>query len=79
MKVFLMISGAVVAIVLVFVLVAGYLFVSWANQPENVAALQKQRGDRTVPPEQAIYEAAMIRFRPIMMTTMSAMMGTLPI
>jgi hypothetical protein len=43
MKVFLLISGAAVAIVLVFVLVAGYLFVSWANQPENVAALQKQR------------------------------------
>ncbi|HXJ00595.1 MAG TPA: efflux RND transporter permease subunit [Micropepsaceae bacterium] len=42
-------------------------------------ALQRQRGDRNVPPEQAIYEAAMIRFRPIMMTTMSAMMGTLPI
>ena len=42
-------------------------------------ALQRQRGDENVPPEQAIYEAAMIRFRPIMMTTMSAMMGTLPI
>jgi multidrug efflux pump subunit AcrB len=42
-------------------------------------ALQRQRSDVTVPPEQAIYEAAMIRFRPIMMTTMSAMMGTLPI
>jgi HAE1 family hydrophobic/amphiphilic exporter-1 len=42
-------------------------------------ALQRQRADWNVPPEQAIYEAAMIRFRPIMMTTMSAMMGTLPI
>jgi len=42
-------------------------------------ALNRQRRDRNVPPEQAIYEAAMIRFRPIMMTTMSAMMGTLPI
>jgi len=42
-------------------------------------ALQKQRGDTHVPPEQAIFEAAMIRFRPIMMTTMSAMMSTLPI
>ncbi len=42
-------------------------------------ALQRQRSDRNVTPEQAIYEAAMIRFRPIMMTTMSAMMGTLPI
>ena len=28
---------------------------------------------------QAIYEGAMIRFRPIMMTTMAALMGTLPI
>ncbi len=42
-------------------------------------ALQKQRSDAHIPPEQAIFEAAMIRFRPIMMTTMSAMMGTLPI
>jgi HAE1 family hydrophobic/amphiphilic exporter-1 len=42
-------------------------------------ALQRQRSDKNVAAEQAIYEAAMIRFRPIMMTTMSAMMGTLPI
>jgi HAE1 family hydrophobic/amphiphilic exporter-1 len=28
---------------------------------------------------EAIYEAALIRFRPIMMTTMAALMGTLPI
>ena len=42
-------------------------------------ALQRQRGDASMSPEQAIYEAAMIRFRPIMMTTMAAMMGTLPI
>ncbi|HEV7643943.1 MAG TPA: hypothetical protein VGO50_08395 [Pyrinomonadaceae bacterium] len=43
MKVFLLISGAVLAIALIFVVVIGYLFVSWANKPENVAALQKQR------------------------------------
>ncbi len=30
-------------------------------------------------PEDAIYEGALVRFRPIMMTTMSALMGTLPI
>jgi HAE1 family hydrophobic/amphiphilic exporter-1 len=41
-------------------------------------ALHRQRGGN-VSPEQAIYEAAVIRFRPIMMTTMAAMMGTLPI
>ena len=28
---------------------------------------------------EAIYEGAIIRFRPIMMTTMAALMGTLPI
>ncbi|HEX5419421.1 MAG TPA: efflux RND transporter permease subunit [Gammaproteobacteria bacterium] len=42
-------------------------------------ALQKRRSDESVSPEHAIYEAALIRFRPIMMTTMAAMMGTLPI
>jgi hydrophobe/amphiphile efflux-1 (HAE1) family protein len=42
-------------------------------------ALNRQRADANVPPEQAIYEAAITRFRPIMMTTMAALMGTLPI
>ena len=42
-------------------------------------ALQKQRNEPGASPEHAIYEAAMVRFRPIMMTTMAAMMGTLPI
>jgi HAE1 family hydrophobic/amphiphilic exporter-1 len=41
-------------------------------------ALHCERSEN-VPPEQAIYEAAVIRFRPIMMTTMAALMGTLPI
>jgi hydrophobe/amphiphile efflux-1 (HAE1) family protein len=42
-------------------------------------ALQKQRSGSGALPEHAIYEAAMVRFRPIMMTTMAAMMGTMPI
>jgi HAE1 family hydrophobic/amphiphilic exporter-1 len=41
-------------------------------------ALERQRSSG-ITPEQAIYEAALTRFRPIMMTTMAAMMGTLPI
>ncbi|HEX4272219.1 MAG TPA: efflux RND transporter permease subunit [Rhizomicrobium sp.] len=41
-------------------------------------ALNRQRS-ANIGPEQAIYEAAITRFRPIMMTTMAAMMGTLPI
>ena len=42
-------------------------------------ALHRQRGDEKIPAAQAIYEAALVRFRPIMMTTMAALMGTLPI
>ena len=41
-------------------------------------ALEAQR-ERNMPPAEAIYEACIVRFRPIMMTTMAALMGTLPI
>ncbi|MGH6888908.1 MAG: efflux RND transporter permease subunit [Rhizomicrobium sp.] len=41
-------------------------------------ALTRERGDNASP-EVAIYEAALIRFRPIMMTTMAALLGTVPI
>ncbi len=41
-------------------------------------ALTRQRGEG-VDPATAIFEAAVVRFRPIMMTTMAALMGTLPI
>ena len=37
------------------------------------------RRTRNRPPFDAIYEACMVRFRPIMMTTMAALFGTLPI
>jgi len=41
-------------------------------------AIERQRaGDTTA--ENAIYEACLLRFRPIMMTTMAAIMGSLPI
>jgi HAE1 family hydrophobic/amphiphilic exporter-1 len=41
-------------------------------------AIERQRsGDTTA--EKAIYEACLLRFRPIMMTTMAAIMGSLPI
>lgn len=41
-------------------------------------ALEAQRNEGKKPVD-AIYEGAIIRFRPIMMTTMAALMGTLPI
>ena len=42
-------------------------------------ALHRQRGEEQAPAEDAIFEAALVRFRPIMMTTMAALMGTLPV
>jgi HAE1 family hydrophobic/amphiphilic exporter-1 len=41
-------------------------------------AIEAQR-DKGLTPTEAIYEASVVRFRPIMMTTMAALMGTLPI
>ncbi|HEX9453636.1 MAG TPA: efflux RND transporter permease subunit, partial [Candidatus Binatia bacterium] len=41
-------------------------------------ALEGQRNENK-PPAQAIYEGALVRFRPIMMTTMAAIFGALPI
>ncbi|HEY6806361.1 MAG TPA: efflux RND transporter permease subunit [Pyrinomonadaceae bacterium] len=41
-------------------------------------ALDAQRNE-SKPAEEAIFQACLIRFRPIMMTTMAALMGTLPI
>jgi HAE1 family hydrophobic/amphiphilic exporter-1 len=41
-------------------------------------ALEQQR-NHGKPPAEAIFEACLVRFRPIMMTTMAAIMGTLPI
>jgi HAE1 family hydrophobic/amphiphilic exporter-1 len=40
-------------------------------------AIEAQRGGKS--PSDAIFEACLVRFRPIMMTTMAALMGTLPI
>jgi multidrug efflux pump subunit AcrB len=41
-------------------------------------ALEAERKDGK-PPEQAIFQACMLRFRPIMMTTMAALLGGLPL
>ncbi len=40
-------------------------------------AIEAQKSGKT--PTEAIYEACVVRFRPIMMTTMAALFGTLPI
>ena len=41
-------------------------------------AVEAQR-ERGLSPREAIHEACLVRFRPIMMTTMAALVGTLPI
>jgi multidrug efflux pump len=41
-------------------------------------ALQAERGEGK-PPREAIYEAALLRLRPILMTTMAALLGALPL
>ncbi|HEY9674105.1 MAG TPA: efflux RND transporter permease subunit [Waterburya sp.] len=43
----------------------------------DFAVVAQEKEEKT--PRQAIYEACLVRFRPIMMTTMAALMGTLPI
>jgi multidrug efflux pump len=40
-------------------------------------AIEAERGGKT--PEDAIYEACLLRFRPILMTTMAALLGALPL
>src|SRR5262249_15498519 len=41
-------------------------------------AIEAER-DRGRTPEQAIYEACILRFRPILMTTLAALLGALPL
>ena len=41
-------------------------------------ALDAQR-DEGKPPREAIYQACLLRFRPILMTTMAALLGALPL
>jgi multidrug efflux pump len=41
-------------------------------------ALKAER-ERGLGPEQSIYQAALLRFRPIMMTTMAALLGAIPL
>jgi multidrug efflux pump len=41
-------------------------------------ALDAER-NQGLPPEEAIYQACLLRFRPILMTTMAAILGALPL
>jgi multidrug efflux pump subunit AcrB len=48
----------------------GILMIDFALDAERVKKL---------PPEEAIYQACLVRFRPIMMTTIAAMLGAVPL
>jgi multidrug efflux pump len=63
---------AIIGIILLIGLVKknGIMMVDFALEVE------RQEGKR---PEEAIYEACLLRFRPIMMTTMAALLGALPL
>jgi multidrug efflux pump len=62
---------SVIAIVLLIGIVKknGIMIVDFALEAER---------ERRKPPEEAIFEAALLRFRPILMTTMAAILGALP-
>lgn len=48
--------------------------------PESQANKQTEgQGSKEITPEQAIYQACLSRFRPILMTTLAAMLGALPL
>ncbi|HKF22154.1 MAG TPA: multidrug efflux RND transporter permease subunit [Candidatus Angelobacter sp.] len=74
----LMITGidltviAVIGIILLIGIVKknAILMIDFAIQAERTGEL---------PPEEAIYQACLLRFRPIMMTTMAALLGGLPL
>ena len=42
-------------------------------------ALERRAQRRACRPQEAIYQACLLRFRPIMMTTMAALLGALPL
>jgi HAE1 family hydrophobic/amphiphilic exporter-1 len=67
--------GALVTLILFRMDLNIYAFVGMIMQIDF--ALEAERAGKT--PEAAIYEGCLIRFRPIMMTTMAALLGAVPI
>ncbi|WP_028525468.1 hypothetical protein [Runella limosa] len=46
----------ILLIIILFVIIAGYFFVQWANKPENVAALLQQRAEEKNKPIWIVYK-----------------------
>jgi len=65
----------VIALIAVFLLI-GIVKKNAIMMVDFALAAERREGK---PPEEAIFEACRLRFRPIMMTTMAAMLGALPL
>ena len=65
----------IIALIAVFLLI-GIVKKNAIMMVDFALAAERREGQ---PPEKAIYEACRLRFRPIMMTTMAAMLGALPL
>ncbi|UFS69213.1 MdtB/MuxB family multidrug efflux RND transporter permease subunit [Geomonas sp. RF6] len=74
----LMICGSEMSVIAVIgiILLIGIVKKNGIMMVDFALAAEREEGK---PPEQAIYEACLLRFRPIMMTTMAALLGALPL
>jgi multidrug efflux pump len=74
----LMLSGTELSIIAVIgiILLIGIVKKNGIMMVDFALDVERHEGKR---PEEAIYEACLLRFRPIMMTTMAALLGALPL
>jgi len=74
----LMICGSEMSVIAVIgiILLIGIVKKNGIMMVDFALAAEREEGKE---PEQAIYEACLLRFRPIMMTTMAALLGALPL
>jgi len=74
----LMLTGTDLSLIAVIgiVLLIGIVKKNGIMMVDFALAAEREEGKR---PEEAIFEACLLRFRPIMMTTMAALLGALPL
>jgi multidrug efflux pump len=74
----LMLSGTELSIIAVIgiILLIGIVKKNGIMMVDFALQVERQEGRK---PEEAIYEACLLRFRPIMMTTMAALLGAMPL
>ena len=74
----LLLSGTELSLIAVIgiILLIGIVKKNGIMMVDFALEVERQEGKQ---PEEAIYEACLLRFRPIMMTTMAALLGALPL